>query len=224
MRVIVFGASGMVGQMVVPVCAADPDVSEVVAVVRSAGSVKLAGKVRELVHSNFFEWSDAELGGFDACLFCLGVSVVGKTEAEYRSVTYELTIAVAEALLKASPQAAFCYISGSGTDANGSAMWARVKGQTENALMAMPFRGVYCFRPGYIQPAKGMKSKVWWYNAVYSALGWGYPLLRKMAPGLAISSEEVGRAMEYVAKRGWAKQVLETTDIQEAAVAAGRVR
>ena len=218
MRVIVWGASGMVGQMVVPVCADDPEVSEVVAVVRRAGSVPPHAKVRELVHTDFFDWSGVELRGFDAALFCLGVSAVGMKEAEYRRLTHDLTLAAADALVKASPRAVFCYISGSGTNAQGRAMWARVKGETENELMAMPFRGVFCFRPGYIQPAKGMKSKVWWYNAVYSALGWGYPLLRRVAPTMAVSSEDVGRAMVHVAKHGWPKRVLETTDIQKAGI------
>ena len=222
MKVLIFGASGMVGQGVLRECVAARDVSEVVAVVREPLTAGGAGKVREVVRKDFFDWSDAppEFAGVDACFFCLGVSVVGKSEAEYRRVTLDLTMAAARAVLQASPQAVFVYVSGSGTDAQGRSMWARVKGQTENELMAMPFRGVYCFRPGYIQPLDGLKSKVGWYNAVYTALGWGYPLLRKIAPGMVTNSEAVGLAMLRVARKGWPRMVLENDDINAAAEAA----
>jgi uncharacterized protein YbjT (DUF2867 family) len=186
MRVLLFGATGMVGQGVLRECVAAHDVTEVVAIVRSP-----------------LERIQAEL-----------------TEAEYRHVTYDLTIKLAEALVKQSPQAVFVYVSGAGTNAQSKQMWARVKGATENALMAMPFRGVYCFRPGYIQPLHGVKSKVGWYNAAYMAVGWAEPLLMRVAPSFVTTTEAVGRAMLKVARVGWPQKVLGSKEINAAAGAA----
>jgi uncharacterized protein YbjT (DUF2867 family) len=216
MRVLLFGATGMVGQGVLRECVAAQDVSEVVAIVRSPLE-RVQAKLTEVRHQNFFDWSGVDLSGFDACFFCLGVSSLGKSEAEYRHLTFDLTIGLAETLVKASPQAVFVYVSGAGTDAHGRQMWARVKGVTENALMAMPFRGVYCFRPGYIQPLHGVKSKVGWYDAMYKAVGWAEPLLMRVAPGFVTTTEAVGRAMLKVARDGWRQKVLGSKEINAAA-------
>jgi len=120
-------------------------------------------------------------------------------------------------LLARSPQAVFVYVSGAGTDANGRSMWARVKGETENALRALPFGGVYCFRPGYIQPLHGVRSKVGWYNGIYAALSWMYPVLKRLAPKYVTSTEELGRAMIAIARKGYPKKVVEMRDIHIAA-------
>jgi uncharacterized protein YbjT (DUF2867 family) len=216
MRVLLFGATGMVGQGVLRECLAAQDVSEIVAMVRSPLE-RIQAELTEVRHADFFDWSDVDLSGFDACFFCLGVSSLGKREAEYRHVTFDLTIKLAGALVKASPQAVFVYVSGMGTNAQGKQMWARVKGATENALMAMPFRGVYCFRPGYIQPLHGVKSKVGWYDAIYKVLSWAEPLLIRIAPGIVTTTETVGRAMLKVARDGWPRKVLESKDINAAA-------
>lgn len=216
MRALLFGATGMVGQGVLQECDAARDVSEVVAMVRSPLK-RIPAKLTEVQHRDFFHWSDVDLSGFDACFFCLGVSSLGKKEADYRRVTYDLTMSLAEPLLKASPQAVFVYVSGAGTNAQGKQMWARVKGATENALMAMPFRGVYCFRPAYIQPLHGVKSKVGWYNAAYAVVGWAEPLLMRTAPKYVTTTEMVGRAMLKVARDGWPQKVLESKDINAAA-------
>lgn len=216
MRVLLFGATGMVGQGVLLECEAAHDVGEVVAIVRSPLE-RIQAKLTEVQHRDFFNWSDVDLSGFDACFFCLGVSSLGKNEADYRRVTYDLTMSLAQALVKASPQAVFVYVSGAGTNAQSKQMWARVKGATENALMAMPFRGVYCFRPGYIQPLNGVKSKVGWYNAMYTAVGWAEPLLMRVAPKYVTTSEAMGRAMLKVARDGWPQKVLESKDINAAA-------
>ena len=218
MRVLLLGATGMVGQGVLRECVAAQDVTEVVAIVRSPLE-RVQAKLTELQHRDFFDWSDVDLSRFDACFFCLGMSSLGKNEAEYRHVTFDLTMALADALVKASPQAVFVYVSGAGTNAQGRQMWARVKGATENALMAMAFRGVYCFRPGYIQPLHGVKSKVGWYDAMYIALSWTYPMLRRVLPGVVTSTEAIGRAMLKVARDGWPQRVLASKEINAAAAA-----
>ncbi len=204
----------MVGQGVLRECLRAADVDEVVAPVRQPIDIK-DPKLRQPIQPDFYHWDDVDLRGFDACFFCLGVSAVGKTEAEYRHVTYDLTLALAQALLAASPQAAFVYVSGTGTDANGRAMWARVKGQTEDALLSLPFRAVFCFRPGYIQPLGGIRSKVGWYQRIYDVVGWAYPLLRRFS-GLITSTEQVGLAMLQVA-HDWHQHVIDTAAINDAA-------
>jgi uncharacterized protein YbjT (DUF2867 family) len=224
MRVLLFGATGMVGQGILDECLAAPDVTEVVAVVRSPLVRIPALKLIEVQHRDFFNWSDVDLGGFDACFFSLGVSSLGRSEFDYRHVTYDLTMKLAESLLKGSPEAVFVYVSGAGTNPRGRQMWARVMGATENALMALPFRGVYCFRPGYIQPLNGVRSKIGWYNAFYTALSWTYPLLHKLMPTVVTSTRAVGRAMLQVARSGWRQKVLDTRDINAAAQQGGLQR
>jgi uncharacterized protein YbjT (DUF2867 family) len=217
MKLVLFGGTGMVGQGVLRECLADARVEQALLVVRKATGASHA-KVVELVQENFFDWTGVapRFAGYDACLFCLGVSAVGMKEPEYRRVTYDLTLGVAEVLLQQGVKS-FLYVSGQGTDEQGRSMWARVKGETESALMRLPFVQVYCFRPGYIQPMYGIRSKIGWYNAVYDVLGWAYPVLRRMAARYVTSTEEVSRAMVNVAANGYPKQVLETRDIYAAA-------
>lgn len=220
MRILLFGATGMVGQGVLRECLRSDAVSEVVAPVRQTMPVA-DPKLRQVVGAGPTDWAfgPGEFFNFHACFFCIGVSAVGMSEIEYREKTQFLTLTIAQAVVTQSPQAVFVYVSGRGTDANGRAMWARVKGETENALMALPFRDVFCFRPGYIQPLHGIRSKVWWYQAVYDTLGWGYPLLRRLAPDLVTTSEAVGLAMLHVARSGWKTKLLETAEINRAASA-----
>jgi len=218
MKVILFGSTGMVGQGVLRECLEDAGVDSILLVVRQPAGIA-SSKVEELVHADFFDWSGVEerFAGYDACFFCLGVSAVGKKAADYRRTTYDLTLGVAKMLEQVGSLRTFVYVSGAGTNANGRQMWARVKGSTENALLAMPFAQVFCFRPGYIQPLHGVRSKIGWYNGFYAALSWAYPLLRRVAGKFVTSSEEMGRAMISVARNGYPKKVLETMDIHAAA-------
>jgi len=218
MKVILFGSTGMVGQGVLREFLEDAGVDSILLVVRQPAGIA-SSKVEELVHADFFDWSGVEerFAGYDACFFCLGVSAVGKKAADYRRTTYDLTLGVAKMLGQVGSLRTFVYVSGAGTNANGRQMWARVKGSTENALLAMPFAQVFCFRPGYIQPLHGVRSKIGWYNGFYAALSWAYPLLRRVAGKFVTSSEEMGRAMISVARNGYPKKVLETMDIHAAA-------
>jgi len=208
----------MVGRGVLRECVEDPGVEKVLVVVREPAGLA-STKVAELVHDDFFKWTgvDRWFDGFDACFFCLGVSAVGMKEAEYRRTTYDLTLGVAEKLAQRGSVKTFIYVSGQGTNAAGRQMWARVKGETENAVIALPFAQVFCFRPGYIQPMHGVRSKVGWYNGIYAVLSWAYPVLRLVAARFVTSTDEVGRAMIAVARKGYPKRVLENADIHKAA-------
>jgi hypothetical protein len=222
-RVILFGATGLVGQGVARECVLDPEVEAVLSVVRRASGPSLgrrSEKVRELVTNDFSDLTrfEGEFAGYDACLFCLGVSAVGMKEAEYRRVTYDLTMSAARAVLRANPAGmTFVYVSGAGTNAQGRAMWARVKGETENALLEMGGAEArwkaYMFRPGLIVPMNGIISKTEIYRVGYSLLKPLLPLLLRLFPGQVNTTEQVGRAMLEVAKHGYTKPVLETRDI-----------
>jgi uncharacterized protein YbjT (DUF2867 family) len=176
-------------------------------------------KLREIVRADLFDLSDigAELQGFDACFFCLGVSSAGMKEDLYRHVTYDLTLAAAGVLARLDPAMTFIYVSGAGTDSSGRGrmMWARVKGATENALFRLPFRAVCVFRPAMIVPLHGIKSKTKVYRVVYAAMGPILPLLYRAAPKYVTTTEQVGRAMIKVAKDGVPKPVLENLDINK---------
>jgi uncharacterized protein YbjT (DUF2867 family) len=178
-KVILFGASGMVGKGALRECLLDPEIAEVLAIGRSATGQQHA-KLRELVRDDLFDLSDiaASLAGYDACFFCLGVSATGMKEAAYRRVTYDLTMAVARILAQQNPAMTFLYVSGTGTDSSerGRTMWARVKGKTENDLLRLPFAAAYMLRPGYIQPMHGIRSKTGWYQALYTVVAPTYPL------------------------------------------------
>lgn len=216
MRVLLFGGSGMVGQGVLRECLLDERVSEVVGVGRGSNGVSHV-KYRELLRPDLFDlrgW-ESELSGFDACFFCLGVSAAGMRDDEYKRLTYDLTLGVARFLRERNPAMCFVYVSGGGTDGSGKGRiaWARVKGETENAIFGMGFRDAYAFRPGMIQPMHREKTKTPAYRWAYFVLGPVLPLLRKLIPGLVTTTEEVGRAMLRVASEGWPKKVLEQRDI-----------
>jgi uncharacterized protein YbjT (DUF2867 family) len=196
----------MVGQGVLRECLLDPDVESVTAIVRNS-SLPLHHKLREIVHQDVSDLSVIEdsLSGYDACFFCLGVSAVRMEEEAYRRVIYDLTISVARTLAKLNPTMTIIYVSGAGTDSTerGRMMWARVKGRTENALLEMPFEAVYLFRPAYIQPLHGIRTKARWYGAAYALMKPLDPLLKTLFPNYVTTTECVGRAMLNVTKRGF---------------------
>jgi uncharacterized protein YbjT (DUF2867 family) len=215
-KVILFGATGMVGQGVLRECLFDPEVKSVLAIGRSATG-QHHEKLHEIVYKDLWDLSAIEgrLSGYDACFFCLGVSAAGMSEQAYRRVTCDLTIAVAGTLAKLNPTMTFLYVSGAGTDSTerGRMMWARAKGKTENALLQMPFKAAYMFRPAYIQPLHGIRTKTWWYRALYAVVAPLYPVWKLLLPKYVTTTECVGRAMLKVAKRGAPKRVLESQDI-----------
>ena len=216
MKVLLFGATGMVGQGVLRECLLDTEVESVVAIGRS-GTGRKHAKLREILHDNFLDFSPIEnqLSGFDACFFCLGISSAGMKEADYRRVTYDFTLAAARVLVKLNPGMTFIYVSGMGTDSTerGRSMWARVKGKTENDLLALPFKAAYMFRPGVIVPLDGVQSKTRIYRVLYVILAPLLPLLRGRFPKYVTTTQQIGRAMLKVAKQGWGKRVLESSDI-----------
>jgi uncharacterized protein YbjT (DUF2867 family) len=220
MKVILFGATGMVGQGVLRECLLDPGVERVLAVGRSATGQK-HDKLRELVHPDLTDYSSVagDLSGYDACFFCLGVSSAGMSEADYRRVTYDIAVAAARALVEKNPGMTFIFVSGAGTDGTGKSrtMWARVKGDAENAILGLPFKGKYAFRPALIRPQHGITSKTRSYRAFYAVAGPIFPLLKACFPRHVTTTERVGRAMLNVARHGASKPILENADIDAAA-------
>lgn len=220
MRVLLFGATGMVGQGVLRECLLAGDVQEVVAVGRSPLPQE-HGKLHQVLHADMFDFQPLEhlLQGFDACLFCLGVSSAGMAEAKYTHLTYDLTLVAASTLARLNPQMTFIYVSGAGTDSSeqGKTMWARIKGKTENALLRLPFKAVYLFRPGIIQPLNGARSKTPLYQSFYTVLGPLLSLLRRIRPDWVVSTETLGRAMLAAVRQGAPTPVVEQADINRLA-------
>ncbi len=222
MKVIIFGATGMIGSGVLQECLDDPSVSSVLIVGRSTCGTHHQ-KLREIIHPDFFEYSDIseDLKGYDACFFCLGVSAAGMSEEKYHRLTYELTMASAETLVAVNPDLTFCYVSGQGTDSteDGRFMWARVKGKTENHLLRLPFKAAFMFRPGFIQPVKGVRSKTRLYQAMYTVINPLYPLLKRIFTRQLTTSQILGRAMIRVAASGHPRSIIDIPDINDLGVA-----
>lgn len=215
-KAIITGATGMVGEGVLQETLLHPDVEKVLVINRKLCRVTHP-KLTEILHADFYNLAPIsdQLKDYNACFFCLGVSSVGMKEEEYYSLTYTLTMHVAEVLAKQNPEMTFCYISGAGTDSSekGRINWARVKGKTENDLMKLPFKKVFAFRPGFMLPEKGAKN-VHGYYIVFRIL---YPALRALFPGFVSTLKEVGIAMINSVTYGHEKPVLEVKDIVELA-------
>ena len=216
MKVILFGATGMVGQGVLRECLVDPDVTRVLAVGRSP-TEQSHPKLAELIHKGFTDYTaiEPQLSGYDACFFCLGVSSIGMDAERYRHLTYDITLAAATTLSRLNPGMVFTYVTGRSTDSTekGSMMWARVKGKTENDLLKLPFKAAYMFRPAGIQPLHGVRSKTPWVQAIYVATSPLLSFLVRVAPSYMTTSEQLGRAMLKVARDGYPRPVLESEDI-----------
>ncbi|MDQ1453380.1 MAG: hypothetical protein QOK38_3246 [Acidobacteriaceae bacterium] len=221
MNVVIFGASGMVGQGVLLECLRDTGVERVLVIGRSTAGRQHA-KLREVLAKDLFDVASYanELSGLDACFFCLGVSSAGMSEAGYRHLTYDLTVAIAQELAARNSALCFVYVSGAGTDSTerGRTMWARVKGATENALLRMPFRSAFMFRPGLIQPLDGIRSKTRVYQIVLVLAAPVLPLLRRAFPKSISTTREIGQAMLAVARNGWPRPLLQPKDIHAAAI------
>ena len=219
MKVLTFGATGMIGRGVLLECLRAPDVELVVTLGRTATGIH-DPRLQEILHSDLLDYAGMEesLTGFDACFFCLGVASAGMNEADYTRITYGYTMAAAELLSRLNPGMTFIFVSGSGTDSSekGRSMWARVKGRTENALLKLPLQA-YMFRPGFIEPLDGIQSKTPLYRKFYAVLGPIFPLLRRAFPNQVLSTRQIGQAMLNIARRGSPKRVLEARDIRAAA-------
>lgn len=215
MNVLIFGATGMVGQAALRECLLDPGVAAVVTIGRSATG-QIHPKLREIVHADLLDYSaiEGELTGFDACLFCLGIASAGMKEADYTRITYEMPIAAAQALLTLNPGMVFVHTSAAGVERSEKAgiMWARVKRRTENALLSLPFKGVYIFRPAMIRPMHGIESRTTLYRVAYKALSPLLATLEKHFPRYVSSTERIGKAMLKVVRDGAPKRVLECED------------
>ena len=215
-KAVITGATGMVGEGVLHECLLHPEVESVLVINRKPCGVEHS-KLTEIIHSDFMDLSSVEeqLKGYNVCYFCAGVSSIGKSEEEYRKITYDLTISFAKTFLRQNPESVFCYVSGTGTDdtAVGKVMWARVKGKTENDLMKMNFKDAYMFRPGYIQPIKGLNNTYKIYKVLYPI----YPLLKAMFPKHVITLHEVGLAMINATLNESDKKILECSDIRKLA-------
>jgi uncharacterized protein YbjT (DUF2867 family) len=212
LRVIITGVTGMVGEGVLHEALLSADVERVLVLTRRPSGMNHP-KLFEIVVRDFYDLSDIEsqLSGYNACFFCLGVSVIGKSEEEYRHIVYDLTMSVARTLSKMNPDMTFCYISGKATDSSehGRLMWARVKGKTENDLMKLPFKKVYAFRPGMLLPTPGMKNT----QKYYKYISWLYPILRLTAPSTVSTLRELGLSMIHISLDGYPRSIIEVKDI-----------
>ena len=221
MKVLLFGATGMIGQAVLQECLRDPGVSQIIAVGRRSTGV-CDRKLIDVVESDVTHLTphEAELRDVDACLFCLGVTSLGLSEDEYSRLTFDVTLAVARQLVRINLHMTFIYVSGAGTDSTerGRVMWARVKGRTENALLTLGFHAAYMFRPGAVIPLHGLRSRTAWYNAVYTLIRpLATPLIR-LSPTHVTTSDRLARAMLVVARDGYSSPIVESPDINRLGV------
>ena len=216
MKVLIFGATGMVGQGVLRECLAADDVEQVLTLGRTPTGQRHL-RLQELVHADMWDYAnvEADMSGFDACFFCIGATAAGVGEKEYTHFTFDLTLAAASTLARLNPGMVFVYVSGAGADSSETSriMWERVRGKTENALLRLPLQ-TYIFRPGMIEPQDGIQSKTTAYRIFYTLTKPLLPLLRAALPDMVLSTRQVGQAMLAVARRGASKRVLESPDIR----------
>lgn len=222
MNILLFGATGMVGNGVLRWLIASPNVSRVVAVSRKPLSVQHP-KLETVIEADMFRMQHLDvLRDFDACFFCLGASSVGMSAEAYRNLTYNLTLAVARQLLPGNPRMTFEYISGEGTDANSRQAWARVKAKTEADILALGFRDAYALRPGLIQPMRGATSRIRSLRCLYALTAPIYPFLQKAFGRWVTSTDMLASAMLKLAIAGKEKKILNTGELNMLAVEAAR--
>ena len=217
MKAIITGATGMVGKGVLLECLDHEQVSEVLVIGRNPVDVKHP-KLKELIHKDFSNFSgiSAEFKGYDACFFCMGVSSVGMKEADYKRLTYDLTLALARELVRLNPEEmTFTYVSGVGTDSTekGRTMWARVKGKTENDLLSLGFKQAFMFRPGAIIPLRGIKSRTKNYQFMYDYFTWLLRLIKAISPNSIVTTTQIGLAMINSVLKGYPENILHPKDI-----------
>jgi uncharacterized protein YbjT (DUF2867 family) len=216
LKVIITGATGMVGEGVLYECLQHPEVEKVLVIGRNPCGYSHP-KLTEIIHDNLtdIESLGEKITGYNACYFCLGVTSLGKSEPEYTQLTYTLTLNFAKTLATHNPDMTFCYISGAGTDSseNGRNMWARVKGKTENDLMKLPFKQVFNFRPAGIEPFLSLKPSQTFYKT-FKYMGWLFPIMKRITPNYIISLREIAAAMINGSLRGYSKSILEVKDIK----------
>lgn len=215
-RAIIFGASGMVGRGVLMECLESTNVEYVLMINRNSIGIEHP-KLKEIIHSDFLNLSDFkdDLTGFNACFWTLGISAMGLSEKEYNLITYTYTLSVAKLLAELNSNMTFCYVSGAGTDSTekGRIMWARIKGKTENELLRLSFNSAYMFRPGYIQPLKGVKSRTAWYNALYVVFKPLYPVMNALFPNSVTDTVRIGLAMINCVLNQPEKSILNAAEI-----------
>lgn len=214
LNVIITGATGMIGEGVLHECLNHDQVESVLVISRTSAGYTHP-KLKEIIHSDFFNFSGIEdqLAGYNACYFCLGVTSVGKSEEEYTRFTYDLTIGFAAILAKLNPEMTFCYISGTGTGTDKRQMWAKVKGRTEQDLMNLGFKAVYNFRPSGIQPFLPLKKSQTYYRS-YKLLGWLLPLMKRIFPNSVISLRDFAAAMINSSLVGYHSNFIEVSDMK----------
>jgi uncharacterized protein YbjT (DUF2867 family) len=220
LKVVITGATGMVGKGVLLECLDNDDIDSVLLINRRSIDMDHP-KLKEIIHKDFHDLSSIEdqLSGYDACFFCLGISAYRMSEEDYKKITYDLTLHFANTLLKLNPEMTFCYVSGQGTDSTEKSrmMWANVKGKTENAILALPFRKAYMFRPGFIQPMKGIKSSTKMYNTMYTIIKPIIPVFKLLSPKSITDTDRVGKAMINSVTKGYGKTHLDNKDINQLA-------
>jgi uncharacterized protein YbjT (DUF2867 family) len=213
-RVIIFGATGMVGQGTLRESLLASDVEQVLTVVRHSTGVRHP-KLREVTLADFADLTpiEGELAGYDACFYCLGISSLGVDEATYTRICHDYPIAAARTLAKINPETTFVYVSGASTDIDSRQMWARVKGRTEKTIIDLLPNG-YAFRPGFIQPTYGARSKTGWYRTVYAITAPLVPLFERVAPRFVTTTDRLGRAMLHAARTGFPSHIVENQDLR----------
>lgn len=212
LKIILTGATGMVGEGVLHECLLHHEVEEILVVGRRPCGVDHS-KVREILISDFHDLSGIEdqLAGYNTCFFCLGISSVGVSKEDYYRTTYTLTMHFAEILSRKNPGMVFCYVSGAGTDGTekGWLSWARVKGKTENDLVKLPFKKVYNCRPAFMKPTPGLKHALPYYRVIDRL----YPVLRALMPNYVFTLKEFGLAMINAVIKEYPENVLEMKDL-----------